>query len=159
MAFEGLAKIKQLQERLTSRMHSMKAKAEKAIEQSTTVVEVNATLFGWGYVNEAFGEAPKDDPSGFKEYKLLGVPADLGAGLALLGVSFFGGLGKYDSHGINIGASSTGGFSYRLGAEMGRRSESAKGHPVATKGAAPQVTGRAAGPQGGRMHHVEYART
>ena len=104
MAFEGLAKVKALQERLTSRMHGMRMKAEKAIEQTTTVVEVNGTLFGWGYANEKFGEAPKDDPQGFKEYKLLGVPADLGAGLGLLAVSFFGGLGKYDSHGINIGA-------------------------------------------------------
>jgi hypothetical protein len=154
MAFEGLSKVKALQERLTSRMHSMRMKAEKAIEQTTTVVEVNGTLFGWGYANEKWGEAPKDDANGFKEYKLLGVPADLGAGLALLGVSFFGGLGKYDSHGINVGAASTGGFSYRLGAEMGRRGEG-----TTTKGAAPQVgRGNAAGPNGGRMHHVDYAR-
>jgi len=153
MAFEGLAKVKALQERLTSRMHSMRAKAEKAIEQTTTVVEVNGTLFGWGYANEKFGEAPADDPSGFKEYKLLGVPADLGAGLGLLGVAFFGGLGKYDGHGINVGAASTGGFSYRLGAEMGRRAE--KG--TTTKGAAPRVGQGTQGPNGGRMHHVDYA--
>ena len=45
-----------------------------------------------------------------KEHKVLGVPTDLGAGLALLGVSFFGGLGKYDVHGINIGSAATGAF-------------------------------------------------
>jgi hypothetical protein len=151
MAFEGLGKIKEMQARLTSRMHSMRAKAEKAIEQTTTVVEVNGTLFGWGYANEKFGEAPADDPSGLKEYKLLGVPADLGAGLAMLGISFFGGLGKYDSHGINVGSASTGAFSYRLGAEMGRRAEK----PTTTKGA-PRV-GQGTGPNGGRMHHVDYA--
>lgn len=153
--YEGLAKLKQLQERLQGRMHSMRAKAERAIEQTTTVVEVNATLFGAGYMNEAWGEHPKDDASGFKEHKVLGVPTDLGAGLALLGVSFFGGLGKYDVHGINIGSAATGAFSYRLGAEMARRSES-KGHT--TKGQPAQVTAGRAGAQGGRMHHVDYAR-
>ena len=35
---------------------------------------------------------------------LFGLPVDLGVGIALTGVSMFGGFGKYAEHGVNVGA-------------------------------------------------------
>jgi len=154
-AFPGASAAKEVQERLLSRMAGMRKKVEKGISQTTEIVEVNGSLFGWGYANERWGEAPADDPSGLKEYKLLGVPADLATGTALLGVALFGGLGKYEDHGIHLGAGSTGAFSYRLGGEVGRRAERDDGKKKPAKGPAQVTSG--AGPNGGRMHHVEYA--
>lgn len=153
MAFESLAKVKEFQERLTSRMSNMRKRAEKSIEQAMAVVEINGGLAGWGYANERWGDAPTDDPSGYREVKIMGVPADLTAGLGLLAFSFFGALGKYDEHGLNLGNASTGAFSYRLGGEAGRRAAT-KAAQTTTQG---QMTTGAAQSRG-RTHHVEYAR-
>jgi hypothetical protein len=155
-AFESLAKVKELQERLVTRMGNMRKRAEKGIGQAIAVAEVNGGLAGWGYANERWGEAPKDDPTGLREVKIMGIPADLTAGLALVGMSMFGGLGKYDEHGLNLGNASTGAFSYRLGAEAGRRA-AAKAAQTTTQGAPPQMTTGQRGVHGGRVHHVEYA--
>ncbi|MFI4971184.1 MAG: hypothetical protein ACHP7H_00775 [Hyphomicrobiales bacterium] len=150
MAFEGLHQVKEAYGRMEARLHNLKKKAEKSIEQTLAIVEVNAATFAWGYVNERFGD--KTDELGLHEYKLAGVPVDLGVGLALLGISLFGGLGKYDEHGLNLGNGSTSAFSYRLGGELGRRSrDGGSGKP-----AAKQVTS-GTGPNGGRMHSVEHA--
>ena len=80
------------------------------------------------------------------------MPADLLSGGALLALSFFGGLGKYGEHGVNLGNASTGAFSYRMGIEMARKSESA---------ASPKTSGqlRSGGTEvAGRNYSVHYAR-
>ena len=157
MAFESLAKVKEFQERLVTRMTNMKKRAEKGIGQAIAVAEVNGALAGWGYANERWGEAPKDDPTGLRELKVMGIPADLTAGIGMLGLAFFGGLGRYDEHGLNVGNASTGAFSYRMGAEAGRRGAQ-KATQTTTQGAPQMTTGAAQrGPHGGRVHHVEYA--
>ena len=154
MAFESMSRVKELQERLLSRMHNMKKKAEKSIGAAIATVEINGGLAGWGYVNERFGDAPADDPGGLKEHAVMKVPTDLAVGLGLIGVSLFGGLGKYEEHGLNLGNASTGAFSYRLGAQAGRKALSESG--TKTSGAA-QVGPRRGVPAGGRTHHVQYA--
>ena len=93
MAFESLAKVKELQERLVTRMTNMRKRAEHGIAQAMAIVEVNGGLAAWGYANERWGDPPKDDPSGYREVKVMGIPADLTAGLALIGMAMFGGLG------------------------------------------------------------------
>jgi hypothetical protein len=155
MAYEALAKIKEMGERMKARVDRMKEATEKTMHQAFAIVEINAGLAGWGYANERWGDAPADDPTGYREVKLFNVPADLIAGLGLLGVSMFGGLGTYAEHGLNLGNASTGAFSYRLGGEAGRR---AQAKAQTTSGAPAQMTGARPGAQGGRVHHVEYAR-
>ena len=54
-----------------------------------------------GYLNERFGSAPADDPSGYKEMTVLKMPADmLGAGL-VLSATLLGAFGKYDHFGLS----------------------------------------------------------
>jgi hypothetical protein len=151
MAFESLSRVKEGYERLQARMHNAAKRNEKAIEQGFAVLETNGGLFGWGYANEKWGDMTDQ---GVKELRVMGMPADLAAGAGMLGLAFFGGLGKYAEHGINLGNASTGAFSYRMGIEMARKAAS-----TATSGA-PQVgAGTEMGySRGGRQHHVQYAR-
>jgi hypothetical protein len=151
MAFESLSHVKEGYERLQARMHNAAKRSEKAIEQGFAVLEVNGGLFAWGWANEKYGD-PTDQ--GVKELRVLGMPADLAAGAALLGLAFFGGFGKYSEHGINLGNASTGAFSYRMGIEMARKSATTattSGHGRMTAGA--EVSG-----YGGQRHEVHYAR-
>jgi len=158
MAFESLARVKEGYERLQGRMRGIAARTEKAVEQGFAVVEVNGGLFAWGYANEKWSDATDQ---GVKELRVLGMPADLGAGAVMLGLSFFGGFGKYAEHGINLGNASTGAFFNRLGIEMAQKSEqqatqtkTSGGHVFRAAGA---EMGRA-GPRGGQVHEVHYAR-
>jgi hypothetical protein len=159
MDFGSVAKVKEYAERLNARMTNFRQKNEKAIERGFAVLETNGALFAWGYANERWGKT-QDATSGLNEITIVGVPADLGVGLGLLGLSFFGGLGKYAEHGLNLGNGSTGAFSYRMGADLGRKgAQSTQGTSTTTSGAPAQVgAGAARVPVGGRAHHVEYAR-
>jgi hypothetical protein len=155
---DATAKAKEFQERALARIRHMRAAVEKTAGQAIAVAEVNGSLAGWGYANERWGDQPKDDVIGMRELKVMNVPADLAVGLGLLGFTFFGGMGKYEEHGLYLGIGSTGAFSYRLGAESGRRAwtkdQQSKGQQPATTGALPppHIAGAAA-----RTHHVEYA--
>jgi hypothetical protein len=152
--FGSAAKVKEVYERLQSRMHSFRKNSEKQIERGFTILENNGALFAWGYANERWGKTA-DVTSGLNEITIVGVPADLGVGLGLLGLSFFGGLGKYAEHGVNLGNGSTGAFAYRMGADLGRKGAQ---HATTTSGAPAQMSaGAARVPVGGRAHHVEYA--
>jgi hypothetical protein len=159
MAFESMARVKELQERLVTRMHNFRKRAEKSMGQAILVVEVNGALAGWGYANERWGDPPADDPNGLREHSIMNVPTDLAVGIGMLGVSMFGGLGKYEEHGINIGTGSTGAFSYRLGAVAGRKAAvaDAQGKPAKTAGQPAQVGQGGARMPAGKQHHVQYA--
>jgi hypothetical protein len=154
MDFSSAAKVKEVYERLQNRMQNFRKNNEKQIERGFTIVETTGALFAWGYANERWGKTT-DPTSGLNEITVVGVPADLGVGLGLLGLSFFGGLGKYAEHGINLGNGSTGAFAYRMGADLGRKG--AQGSTT-TSGVPAQIgVGAARVPVGGRAHHVEYA--
>lgn len=154
MAFEGLAKVKEMKERIEGRMKRFREDNEKKIDQGIAIGVTNGGLAALGYANERWGDAPKDDPTGFREIKLAGVPVDVAGGAAVLVTTLFGGFGKYDQVGLAIGNAGTGAFSYRLGAEAGRRGAA---KAATTSGAPAQMTTGARGPGGGRVHHVEYA--
>ncbi len=156
MAYEAMSRIKEGYERLHSRMANIKAKTEKAVEQGFAIVEVNGGLFGWGYANEYYGDMTDE---GVKELRVLGMPADLGAGAIMLGLSLFGGFGKYAEHGINLGNSSTGAFFNRLGIQMAKKREAAKTTTSGTyRMGAGEMAGAVYGPRGGHVHEVHYAR-
>jgi len=157
MPFEhaSMSKMKEIAMRAQGRLASIKKASEKGIHQAFQIAEVNGTLFGWGYANERWGALPTGATTSMKEIAVMGVPADLGVGIGLLGLSMFGGLGVYAEHGLNVGNGSTGAFSYRMGGEMGNKAATAT--PTAT------TSGRlgqrqTVGPHGGRVHHVQYAR-
>ena len=116
MAFESLSRVKEGYERLQARMHNAAKRNEKAIEQGFAVLETNGGLFAWGWANERYGD-PTDQ--GVKELRVLGMPADLAAGGALLGLSFFGGFGKYAEHGHNLGDGCIASYAFRMGSQMG----------------------------------------
>ncbi len=138
MPFEIAAhgRVKEQMERLTSRITNMKKSAEKTIHTASTVLFVNAAAGGFGYVNERWGQAPANDPSGLRELTLLGVPADLGLGAAGLIISLFGGLGRYEDMGLSVSNGALAAFTYRFGAEFARKQLSA---PQTTRGAPPQM--------------------
>jgi hypothetical protein len=113
MAFQmTLGEAKEALTRAKNAMGRVREKAEEAIGSGIEVAEVGGTAFGFGYANGRWGG---DDG----EVKMFGVPVDLGVGIALTGVSMFGGFGKYGEHGINVGAGAIASYAYRAGHQLG----------------------------------------
>jgi hypothetical protein len=92
-------------------MAKIREKAEGAIQTGIQIAEVSGTSFAFGYANGRWGENG--------ELTIGGVPVDLGAAVALHGVAFLGGLGKYAEHGHNMGTGALAACAYRTGAQMG----------------------------------------
>ena len=109
---QSLSKMRDLYEGARNRMAKMKEQSEAIIGEGLKVVEVSGSAFALGYANERYGKGG--------ELMVAGVPVDLGVGVGLLGVTLFGGLGKYAEHGANVAAGALAAFGYRSGAEMGR---------------------------------------
>ena len=90
------------------------------------------------------------------EVKVFGVPVDLGVGIALTGVSMFGGFGKYGEHGINVGAGAIASYAYRSGHQLGsdaaQSSDSTNSSTTRASFAAPAA--RAAMPRGAAASHA-----
>jgi hypothetical protein len=94
MAFQmSLGEAKEALSRAKNAMSKVREKAEEAIGQGIEVTEVGGTAFGFGFANAKWGG---DDG----ELKMFGIPVDLGVGIALTGVSMFGGFGRYGEHGV-----------------------------------------------------------
>ncbi len=155
MPFEhaSMSKMKEIAMRAQGRLASIKKASEKGIHQAFQIAEVNGTLFGWGYANERWGTLPANATTQMKEIAVMGVPADLGVGITMLGLSMFGGFGVYAEHGLNVGNGSTSAFAYRMGGEMGNKAAQPS---TTTSGRLGQR--QTVGPNGGRVHHVQYAR-
>src|SRR5262249_55195443 len=84
------------------------------------------------------------------EIKMFGIPVDLGVGIALTGVSMFGGFGKYGEHGVNVGAGAIASYAYRTGYQLGSESASSSTSTQAKTFAAP---GARAAMKGGNAPH------
>ena len=118
MAFQmTLGEAKEALERAKNAMSKVREKAEVAIGQGIEVAEVGGTAFGFGFANAKWGG---DDG----EIKMFGIPVDLGVGIALTGVSMFGGFGRYGEHGVNVGAGAIASYAYRTGYQLGSESAS-----------------------------------
>ncbi len=113
MAFDtkSITKAKEYVERAREKMARVREHAEEAIGTGIQIAEVGGTAFGFGYANQRWG---KDG-----EVMVMGIPADLGVAVALHGVSFMGGLGKYSEHGHNVGTGALASYAYRMGTQMG----------------------------------------
>jgi hypothetical protein len=153
MAFDGVAHVKEAYERLQGRMRSIRKEGERVMQRGFAMVEINGAAAAMGYANERWGEADAKDPSGFKEIKVLGIPADLGGGLVIVATALLGGLGVYEEHGFNVGNGLGACFSTRFGMELGRKAATAP--KSKTSGAPAELSGAHRNP--GHRYHVEYA--
>lgn len=93
------------------RIHAIKAKSEKIVDDVLQVAETSLATFGAGYANEKWGTNG--------ELEVMGVPADLLAGVLLSGLAIAGAAGKHDHHALSLGAGLVGAYTYRLGASLG----------------------------------------
>ena len=148
MAFQmTLGEAKDALTRAKHAMGRVREKAEEAIGSGIEVAEVGGTAFGFGLANGKWGGEDG-------EIKMFGIPVDLGVGIALTGVSMFGGFGRYAEHGVNLGAGAIAAYSYRTGFQLGSESADTT-HASSTKKAsfaAPQA--RAAMPRGNAASHT-----
>jgi hypothetical protein len=140
----SMKKAKEAYERMSNRIASVRKESEKVIGRGLQVAETAGSSFAWGYANHKWGTVPASDAAALPEVQLLGLPADLGAGVLMVGAGFFGAFGRYEEHGFNVGAGSIGAFAYRMGAELGAKSE----HTQAPKRPKAVTSGY------GRMHSV-----
>lgn len=158
MAFElaSAGRMKAAMETMAHRIRNMKQKTEEALDQATTVAFTNGTAMVAGYVNERYGTPPADDASGYKEMKVMGVPADMVAGGILIGGVMLGAFGKYSHLGLSVGNGASSAFLYRFGAEFARKHAAAAGAPATTSGALGQG-GRSASAWEGSRRTVPFA--
>lgn len=146
MAFQmTLSEAKEALTRAKHAMGKVREKAEEAIGNGIEVAEVGGTAFGFGYANARWGG---DDG----ELKMFGIPVDLGVGIALTGVSMFGGFGRYGEHGVNVGAGAIAAYSYRTGYQLGSESADSASTTSTKSFAAPKA--RAAMPRGNAASHT-----
>jgi hypothetical protein len=92
---------------LMARAHSMKARldnirkeSEEAIGRAKAAVEVTAAAGGFAYVNGRYGA---DGTGADQHLAFVGVPADLGAAVALGGLGVLGAAGKYSEDAFHLG--------------------------------------------------------
>jgi hypothetical protein len=113
MAFQmSVAEAREALSRARNAMAKVREQAEEAIGHGIEVAEVGGAAFGFGYANGRWGQDG--------EIKVLGLPLDLGTGIALTGVAMLGGLGQYTEHGINVGAGAIAAYAYRTGYQLGQ---------------------------------------
>ena len=116
-SMSSLARAREFAGRARERMARFRENAEEAIGYGIQHAEVGAVTFGAGFANERYG---KPNAHGDMEVSVAGVPVDLGAAVAVIGVSFAGGLGKQVAHGHNVGSALLGSYAGRMGRQMGR---------------------------------------
>lgn len=91
-----------------NRVKTIKAEAEGTVLAVVTSVETLGTAFSFGVINGRWGSP-----------ELLGVPVDLGTGLAMHAIGFFADDGKDHFHALGNGALCS--YFSSLGAGVGRR--------------------------------------
>jgi hypothetical protein len=140
MAFDtkSIAKAREYVDRAREKMARIREHAEEAIGTGIQIAEVGGTAFGFGYANSRWGKNG--------EVQVMGIPADLGVAVALHGVAFMGGLGKYSEHGHNVGTGALAAYSYRMGSQLGAAAAQhsyagAQPASFAQPGAAPFING------------------
>jgi hypothetical protein len=153
----SLGEAREALARARTAMTRVREKTEEAIGHGIELAEVGGTAFGFGYANGRWG-----DDNG--ELKVLGLPIDLGAGIALTGVAMLGGFGKYTEHGVNVGAGAIAAYAYRTGYQLGQSShDSESAHampfrapPARMNGARVTTTAGEWDPQGQPFTVVEH---
>lgn len=133
MSLAAHGRIKQAYETMANRLRNVRKEGEKAIERTAAIAFTSGTATALGYVNEMHGTAPTNDPQGYPEYSLLGVPVDMAVGGVALAATFLGAAGKYDHFVLSIGNGGLSAFGYRFGAEFARKRKAAQAAAPAAK--------------------------
>ena len=94
----------------TSRLKNMREKGEAITERAVRTVEVTGSAFVLGLVQGA---------QVFKGGELLGVPLELGAGIAMHGLSLLGFAGKNGDHLANFGYGGLASYANIMGRGIG----------------------------------------
>jgi hypothetical protein len=117
-------------ERLAARAKTMTAKAEAAVEHLVQSVEIGGAAFALGIINGRF-DAPEP----------MGVPLDLGTGVALHLLGFLGVGGKFTEHLHNFADGALASYLVTLGFSVGGKMRTSAGLPAAAApGALPGAT-------------------
>lgn len=112
----SFSKLRDIGERLQSRVNNMKKRTEEVMDMTFEIGEVTAVSAGFGYANQKWGNAGTGIA---KHVEVAGIPADLGVGAVGLLLAVFGGGGKYESHIVNGVAGCFGAAGYRMAADYG----------------------------------------
>lgn len=133
MAFHA-SKLARAYHSAKARLDGIKEKGEEAIGQGLQLCEVGGASFAWSYANQRFGDVT---PGVGGELKVVGVPADLAAAVALHGLAFLGAAGKYGEHAHNLADGSLAAYLARMGQKMGAEARKPKtsGHVAGAMGA------------------------
>jgi hypothetical protein len=123
--------------RLKAAKEQEKSKSAEIMRAGLDVVEIGGVCIGLSYANARYA------PDG--EYKVLNVPVDLAAAIALYAVAFLTKLGKYEADVFNMGTGSLTAYLARLGTTLGN---AAKAGPAPAPAAAKGLFGY---PQGARQ--------
>jgi hypothetical protein len=107
ISLRGLEELDKKMTSLKTTAKKAKEKAEGAIQTVVGIAEVNSMAFSFGVINGRWGNP-----------ELLGLPVDLGIGLALHGAAFFD---VAPSHMHNLGNGCTASYFSALGVGVGRK--------------------------------------
>lgn len=99
-------------EKLKARMATWKEKGQETLGSVLQTVEVGGTAFAFGFMRGKMGDQNGD-------LDVVGVPASLGAGLALHGLGFLGVFGKHSEHAHNLGDGAIAEYGAVQGMRMG----------------------------------------
>lgn len=112
MSSAGLKEAADKGMRAMARLKNFSIAVREQAGQTIQTLEVQAAAFGFGFARGYWAEPGKD-------LSLLGIPADLAAGIGGHGLALFGNLGKYkeDFHNLSDGALAS--YFTTLGLKMG----------------------------------------
>lgn len=121
---------------LKKRIEGIKNHTEKTVEKVIRTAEVGGTAFAIGVLNGKTGGV-----------EIMGVPLELGAGIALNVLSYMGAAGKMSDHVGNVGDGALASFATMEGVKIGLQwaQKSGGGQGSLPSGAAPSLPAANAG--------------
>lgn len=121
---------------LKKRIEGIKNHTEKTVEKVIRTAEVGGTAFAIGVLNGKTGGV-----------EIMGVPLELGAGIALNVLSYMGAAGKMSDHVGNVGDGALASFATMEGVKIGLQwaQKSGGGQGALPSGAAPSLPPASAG--------------
>lgn len=117
-----IGSIAQKYNKLRTKIETVKEKAEETMGQVLQSAEIAAAAGGFAYANARYGNMVGMNPT--PEIDVMGVPADVGAAVALHGMAFAGALGKYKEHAHNLGDGALASYLVRVGLRLGNAKRS-----------------------------------